>query len=45
MPFEEIQMDGMDKISIGGKLEVVINSQKEYNELIYRKFKKPLDDY
>ncbi len=43
--FEEIQMQGMDKVSIGGKLEVVINSQEEYEELIYKRFQKPLDDY
>jgi len=45
IPFEEIQMDGMDKVSIGGKLEVVINSQEEYEEIIYQRFQKPLDDY
>jgi hypothetical protein len=43
--FEEIQMQGMDRVSIGGKLEVVINSPKEYEELIYQRFQKPLDDY
>ena len=43
--FEEIQMQGMDRVSIGGKLEVVINSQEEYEELIYQRFQKPLDDY
>lgn len=45
IPFEEIQMQGMDRVSIGGKLEVVINSQEEYEELIYQRFQKPLDDY
>lgn len=45
IPFEKIQMQGMDRVSIGGKLEVVINSQEEYEDLIYKRFQKPLDDY
>ena len=45
IPYEETQMEGMDKVSIGGELEVVIKSQKEYDELIYQRFQKPLDDY
>lgn len=45
IPFEEVQMEYLDKVSIGGNLEVVINSQEEYNELIYQKFQKPLDEY
>jgi hypothetical protein len=45
IPFEEVQMEYLDKVSIGGNLEVVINSQEEYDELIYQKFQKPLDEY
>ena len=45
IPFEEVQMEYLDKVSIGGNLEVVINSQEEYDELIYEKFQKPLDEY
>lgn len=45
IPFEEVQMEYLDKVSIGGNLEIVINSQEEYDELIYQKFQKPLDEY
>jgi len=45
IPFEEVQMEYLDKVSVGGNLEVVISSQEEYDELIYQKFQKPLDEY
>ena len=40
IPFEEVQMEYLDKVSVGGNLEVVISSQEEYDELIYQKFQK-----
>ena len=41
----EISMEAMDKVTIGGNLQVVINSQSEYDTLIYYRFTKPLKDY
>lgn len=43
--FNEIQMEGMDKVSIGGNLEVVVRTQEEYEKIIYQRFQKPLDEY
>jgi hypothetical protein len=44
-PFTEIDMDVMDMVSYGGYFEVTVNSDSEYEELIYTRFQKPLDDY
>ena len=43
--YSEILMKCMDLVSIGGKMEVVVNSQTEYDSLIYARFTKPLQDY
>ena len=43
--YQEIQMEGLDKFFIGGKLEAVITSQSQYDSLIYYRFQKPLADY
>ena len=43
--YEEILMEGMDIVTMGGSLEVVVNSQSEYEQLIYDRFEKPLQDY
>ncbi len=45
IPYEEILMECMDMVSIGGKFEAVINSQEEYEKLIYDRFQMPLDYY
>ena len=42
---KEVLIEGMDIVSIGGKLEVTIDSNSEYEELIYERFQKPLNDY
>jgi hypothetical protein len=43
--FQEIQMECMDKVSNGGILQVIINTKQEYDELIYKRFQKPLEEY
>lgn len=35
----------MDKVSIGGSLQVIVNTQATYDSLIHARFQKPLDDY
>jgi hypothetical protein len=44
-PYTEILMECMDIVSLGGKFEVTVNSDSEYEDLIYTRFQKPLDDY
>ena len=41
----EILMEGMDIVSMGGNLKVVVNSQEDYDKLIYNRYTKPLQDY
>jgi hypothetical protein len=43
--FTEITQPCIDMVYRGGDLKVVINSQREYDELIYNYFTKPLDEY
>lgn len=45
VPYEEIHLSCIDQVSFGSALEVVVNSQEEYEELIYQQFQKPLDLY
>jgi hypothetical protein len=42
---EEVSMTGMDKVSMGGGLQVVIRTQAEYDRLVYDRYTKPLQDY
>lgn len=43
--YTEIPETCMDKVSLGGNLQVVVNSQSSYDSLFYTRFRKPLDDY
>ncbi len=41
----EILLEGMDQVTSGGNLQVVINTQAEYETLIYNRYTKPLQEY
>lgn len=45
LSIEEISLEGVDRLSIGGTFQEVIRTQDEYDQLIYERFQKPLDDY
>lgn len=42
---QEVFLTCVDMVTTGGALEVVINSQQEYDQLIFQRFTKPLQDY
>ncbi len=42
VPFEEITMEWLNS---GGSFELRVDTQAEYDSLIYHRFQKPLDDY
>ncbi|MBN1639465.1 MAG: hypothetical protein JW866_10885 [Ignavibacteriales bacterium] len=43
--YQQIEMECMDLISIGGKLQTIIFSQSDYDNLIYQRFTKPIHFY
>lgn len=43
--FSEVVMECMDKVSIGGVFQAVINTQPQFDSLWYARFQKPLDDW
>ncbi len=45
VPFQRISMAGMDRVSYGGDFQAVVRTQEEYDQIIYERFQKPLDDY
>ncbi len=45
LSYTEILQTCMDKVSIGDKLQTIVNTQATYDSLIYARFQKPLDDY
>ena len=45
VPFQRISMVGMDRVSFGGDFQAVVRTQEEYDQIIYKRFQKPLDDY
>ena len=45
IPYQEIQMEGLDKFIVGGKFQAIITSQSQYDSLIYYRFQKPLSEY
>ena len=44
-PAVEVIMDCLDRVSIGGTVQAVVNSQSEYDQLIYDRFTRPLQEY
>jgi len=43
--YTEISQTCMDRVSIGGSLQVAVRNQADYDSLWYARFQKPLDDY
>ncbi len=43
--FRIIEMVCMDRVSIGGELQVVVRTEEEYEDLIVEWFQRPLDEY
>jgi hypothetical protein len=44
-PYTPTKMEGMDIVTIGDNFEVTIRSDSEYQNLIFQRFQKPLDDF
>ncbi len=45
IPFEQIALDCIDRVSIGGQFQVIVDSEEEYQNLIYQKYQRILDIY
>ena len=45
LPFEQIALLGVDRLSIGSTFQVVVRTQEEYEELVYERYQKPLSEY
>jgi hypothetical protein len=45
IPFTNISVDCINRVSSGGYWKGVVNTQLEYDNLIYKMFQQPLDEY
>ncbi len=43
--FEQIELPGIDRLSVGGTFQIVVRTQEEYEALIYERYQRPLNDY
>jgi len=41
----EVVLSCIDLVTVGGTLQTIINSQRDYDQLIFDRFTKPLQDY